>query len=178
MKRAGAVEFELRFQAPAYGLAGPRTRSGTARSESLARRHRHRRRPPPPPPTHVLRLRREGDRWVQALKSRGDGPAARPEQVVLGGRRAPADRPARHAGTPRATGGRPAGRRRAAAGAPAHAGAATDAMMVRRGGAVKLELVWDRGHLHAGGRSLAVAEVESSNGVPARRACWRWPNAG
>lgn len=163
MKRAGAVEFELRFQAPAAAWPALERAFGTARSESLslAATYFDTADGRLAAAGHVLRLRREGRQWVQALKSRGDGLAARPEhEVVLGsGRRAPAVDPARHAGTPEGD----AVAALLADGAPLQERLRTQVLrrtrVVRHGGAV-VELAWDRGHLHAGGRSLAVAEVE------------------
>jgi inorganic triphosphatase YgiF len=118
----------------------------------------------------ALRLRQEGRVWVQTLKGRGDGLMQRLEHEV----RLPPQRgvPAldlqRHAGTPAA----------AALSAALPAGAElqvlyrTDIQRLHRRarfeGAV-IEIAYDRGALHAGGRSAQVDEIEFEllSGAPA-----------
>ncbi|MCZ8113149.1 MAG: CHAD domain-containing protein [Betaproteobacteria bacterium] len=109
----------------------------------------------------ALRLRREGRRWVQTLKGRGDGLMARPEHEVPvpGGAAMPAFDAARHAGTP-------VGDRLLALladGAPLVVLYRTDIQRtlrrVRSGGAT-VELAHDRGSITAGGQRLAVDEIE------------------
>ena len=109
----------------------------------------------------ALRLRKEGRHWVQTLKGRGEGPLQRLEHEV----RLPASvgRPAldafRHAGTP-------AGDRLLALladGADLIPLYGTDIRRLRRQvrfeGAV-VELAYDRGHIFADQRRLAVDELE------------------
>ncbi len=109
----------------------------------------------------ALRLRQEGRLWVQALKGRGDGLAARVEhEVRLPPQRGrPALDPLRHAGTP-------AGDALAAAlhgRKPLQPLFATDIRRlhrrVRSGGAV-IEVAFDQGHLVADGRRALVCEIE------------------
>ncbi len=168
MNAAGAVEFELRFQVPKAALAGVLRAFAGARTEAvdlhatyfdtadgrLAAAG------------HVLRLRREGRQWVQALKSRGDGLAARPEHEVArgGGRRMPALDLAAHAATPE--------------GQAVQALLADDAPLVERlrtrirrltrvlrHAGARIEVCLDRGRLAGGGATREVCEV----GRPAAR---------
>lgn len=110
----------------------------------------------------ALRLRREGPRWVQTLKGRGDGLMARLEhEVPLAerGRAVPALKPERHAGT--AVGDRLLAL--LADQAPLVAVYTTDIRRthrVLRVGAARIELAHDRGHIAAGGRTLPVEELE------------------
>ncbi len=107
----------------------------------------------------ALRLRREGRRWVQTLKGRGDGLVGRPEhEVVVAGAR-PALDPARHAGTPVGE----ALLALLADGTPLEEIYRTEIVRHRRvlrSGGAKIELAHDRGHILAGGRTLAVDELE------------------
>jgi len=122
----------------------------------------------------ALRLRREGEHWVQTLKAEGDSPMQRLEhEVVLppGGGQAVLD-VRRHAGTPaaaalaRALGLAPdEAARRVAAGDSLGLVETfeTDILRTHRtlrvaGGQV--ELAWDVGHIRAGGRSLPLCELE------------------
>lgn len=108
----------------------------------------------------ALRLRREGPVWVQTLKGRGDGLAARLEdECQLGPGAEPplqADRHARSA----------VGQRLLALladGATLQAVYRTDIRRthrVLRRGAARLELAHDRGCIRAAGRTLAVDELE------------------
>lgn len=109
----------------------------------------------------ALRLRREGRRWVQTLKGRGDGLMARPEHEVpvAGGATLPAFDATRHAGTP-------VGERLIALladGAPLEVLYRTDIRRTRRtvrSGGATVELAHDRGHLDAAGGRVAVDELE------------------
>jgi inorganic triphosphatase YgiF len=110
----------------------------------------------------ALRLRREGPRWVQTLKGRGDGLMERLEHEILlrdTGPAVPALDPARHAGTP-------VGDRLLALladGAPVEAVYTTNIQRmhrVLRVGAARIELAHDRGVITAAGRSLPVDELE------------------
>jgi inorganic triphosphatase YgiF len=110
----------------------------------------------------ALRLRREGDRWVQTLKGRGDGLMQRLEdEVPVDG---PADAvpsldPARHEGTA-------AGRAlaRVLAGGPApQVLYGTDIRRLRRvlrSGGARIEVALDVGEIQAGERCTPVCEVE------------------
>jgi inorganic triphosphatase YgiF len=117
----------------------------------------------------ALRLRREGPAagaggrrtWVQTLKGRGDGLMARPEHEVAVSTAAaqPDFDVARHAGTPVGE------RLRAllADGAPLQVLYRTDVrrtLRTLRSGGATLELAHDRGHVEAGGRRVAVDELE------------------
>jgi inorganic triphosphatase YgiF len=110
----------------------------------------------------ALRLRREGGRWVQTLKARGDGLMQRLEHdVVLAGARAPRLDLSRHAGTPPA-----AVLAQALGDDQASLGEifATNIRRTRRElrtakGAV-VELAFDEGEIRAGTRRLAVRELE------------------
>ncbi len=109
----------------------------------------------------ALRLRKEGRVWVQTLKGRGDGLLQRLEhEVPLPAQRGtPVLAPQRHAGTPAGELLLPL----LADGALLQAIYRTDIRRlhrrVRHAGAV-VEIAFDRGHLEAGGRRLAVCEVE------------------
>ncbi len=110
----------------------------------------------------ALRLRREGRRWVQTLKGRGDGLMERLEHeqgLPDAGREVPALQAGRHAGTP-------LGDRLLALladGAPLQAVYTTDIRRthrVLRVGTARIELAHDRGHIIAAGRRLPVDELE------------------
>ncbi len=114
----------------------------------------------------VLRLRREGRRWVQAVKGAGDGPLERLEHeariAASSSRDAPPLDLARHDGTPE---GRALRRALGDDGADALALCfATDVQRTRREvrlGATRIELSFDEGVLRAGdGRTLPVCELE------------------
>jgi triphosphatase len=110
----------------------------------------------------ALRLRREGDTWVQTLKAEGATPLQRLEHnVPLPGAAHPALDIARHDGTPAG-----AALRRLLAGAGQPALQERYATTVRRtrrllrsAGAV-IELALDEGTVQAGGRSLPLCEIE------------------
>lgn len=109
----------------------------------------------------ALRLRREGERWVQTLKGRGDGLMQRLEHEVPlpATRTRPRLDPARHAGTPAGD----ALARLLADGAPLAERYRTDIRRTHRvlktGGAT-VEIAFDEGWIVAGRRRLAVCEVE------------------
>lgn len=109
----------------------------------------------------ALRLRREGEGWVQTLKGRGDGLARRLEdEVPLGrGRGEPRLDIARHAGTPAGT----ALATLLADGAALHALYRTAIerahRRVRHAGAV-IEIAHDRGRIEAGAEKVPVDEIE------------------
>ena len=172
------METELKFRIPAAALAGVRRAVATpsARRRALAAVYFD------TPDRRLaaaglaLRLRREGGRWVQALKGRGDGVALRLEhEVALDDVRGePALDPARHAGS--AAG---AALRAALRGGPAleevfRTDVRRTHRRVRSAGAV-IEIALDEGELRvggaggAGGRREAVREIEFElvAGVPA-----------
>jgi triphosphatase len=108
----------------------------------------------------ALRLRKEGRRWVQTLKGRGDGLLGRLEHnVVLPAvRGTPVVDAARHAGTPAGD-----ALQAALGGAPLIRTFETDIRrllrtVVRAGSAV--EIAFDRGILRAGDRAAPVCELE------------------
>jgi inorganic triphosphatase YgiF len=160
-----ATETELKFRIPPARLAAVRRAVATGRAavQPLAAAYFD------TPGEHLararcaLRLRREGDCWVQTLKAEGAGPLQRLEDnVPLAGPARPALDIARHAGS-------------AAGAALQHvlAGAGPDAVLVARyattvqrtrrllrsGGAV-IELALDEGELRAGARHAPLCEIE------------------
>lgn len=159
---AAGVEVELKFQVPEPALAAVRRAVATASAErqrleavyvdtddrALSKAGL------------ALRLRREGARWVQTLKGRGDGLAARLEdEHRLGPGAEPDLQAGRHAGSA-------VGQRLLALladGTPLGAVYRTDIWrthrLLRRGDA-RLELAHDRGTIEAGTRRLAVDELE------------------
>lgn len=155
------VEIELKFQVPAAARAAVQSAVATASAQTL-----------PLAAAYVdtaderlaraglaLRLRREGSRWVQTLKGRGDGLMTRLEHEVLLPRGRPVLDPQRHAGT--AVGTRLLAL--LADGAPLHERYRTQMRRtlrrVRSGGA-SIELAFDRGSIVAGTRRLPVCELE------------------
>lgn len=123
----------------------------------------------------ALRLRHEGDRWVQTLKGRGDGLAERLEDEVplppLPGRGEPTIDPNRHDGT--AAG---AALMRALEGAgPLALRFATDIRRTRRvlrHQGARIEIALDEGWILAAGRRAAVCEVEFELLAGPRSALW------
>ncbi len=110
----------------------------------------------------ALRLRQEGQRWVQTLKGRGDGLMVRLEHEVL----LPTQRGRpqldidRHAGTPahallRAALGEPP-----AALLPIYRTDIGRTHRVLRSGGARIELAFDEGAIHGGGRRARVCEIE------------------
>ena len=115
-----------------------------------------------------LRLRKEGRRWVQALKGAGDGALRRLEhEMALDGPAQPRVDAARHAGTP-------AGDRLAALladGAPLAERFRTDVRRRRRAARARdggVELAFDVGAIVAGEARSAIAEleIELTRGAP------------
>lgn len=111
----------------------------------------------------ALRLRKEGRRWVQTVKAEGEGPLQRLEhnvEVKQPGA-APRPDPARHQGTP-------AGEALAAALAELAEAALVERyrtdigrrILVLGEPAGEVELALDEGRIIAGGRSVAVCELE------------------
>jgi triphosphatase len=154
-------ETELKFQVPAASSAAVARAVATASAERVAMAAAYfdtadRRLASA---ALALRLRREGRRWVQTLKGRGDGLMARLEhEVPVPGARPQID-PARHAGTP-------VGEQLLALladGAPLEELYRTEIVrhrrVLRQGGAA-VELAHDRGHIVAAGQRLPVDELE------------------
>jgi triphosphatase len=157
------IEIELKFQVPAAARAGVRRALATASARTAHLRA-----------IYVdttdqrlaaaglaLRLRKEGRRWVQTLKGRGDGVMQRLEHEVARPlqRGTPAIDPGLHAGTPVGD----------ALAALLADGAAllprfrTDVRRVQRrlhGGGAAIEVAFDEGRITADGRALPVCEVE------------------
>ncbi len=113
----------------------------------------------------ALRLRKEGRQWVQTLKGRGDGLMQRLEhELPLPAQRGePALDPARHAGS--AVGQRLLRLLDSGAGGPAALQPLyrTDIQRLHRTltqGGARIELALDEGFILAGGRRLAVFEIE------------------
>ncbi|WP_425261183.1 CHAD domain-containing protein [Rubrivivax sp. RP6-9] len=158
-----AVEVELKFQVPAAKRAAVRKAVATAgaRSVRLQAVYLDTADQRLAAAGLALRLRKEGPRWVQTLKGRGDGLMQRLEhEVALPAQRGrPQPDPARHAGT--AVGARLAAL--LADGTPLQERYGTDIQRllrrVRTGGAT-VELAFDSGHITAAGLRQPVCEVE------------------
>jgi triphosphatase len=129
----------------------------------------------------ALRLRKEGRRWVQTLKSRGDGMMERGEHEVIlpASRQAPALDPCRHAGT---EAGEALAQLLDDRGAQLVEIFATDIRRTRRrtrrAGGVLIEVALDEGEIRAGSGRLQVCELELEllRGSPAAlpAAALRW----
>jgi inorganic triphosphatase YgiF len=129
----------------------------------------------------ALRLRREGRRWVQTLKARGDGLMQRLEhEVVVPGRASvPALDLSRHAGT---TAGAALEQALVDSGAALGEIFATDIRRTRRqvrvNGGVVVEIAFDEGQIRAGVECLPVCELEfellrgPASALPAMAAGW------
>jgi inorganic triphosphatase YgiF len=160
---AAGMEIELKFQAPASARAGLLRAFGTATSRTV-----------PMQALYfdtaderlagagfALRLRKEGRRWVQTLKGRGDGVMHRLEHEVElpAARVAPALDIRRHAGSP-------AGEALAALladGSPLQTRYGTSIRRRRRrvrAFGAWIEVAFDEGRIQAGASSLPVFEVE------------------
>jgi inorganic triphosphatase YgiF len=176
-------EIELKFQVPPAALAGVRAalERGAVRRQRLAAVYVDTAGRDLAAAAWALRLRKEGARWVQTLKGRGDGLLARLEHEVVLPRPAaggvPGVDPARHAGTP-------AGEALAALLAKVAAERGEEAARLRpmyrtevrrtsrtlRHAGARIELALDEGRLVAGGhegiedaageRRLALRELE------------------
>jgi triphosphatase len=160
-----ATETELKFRIPPARLAALRRAVATASARVLPLAAAYL----DTPGEHLararcaLRLRREGDAWVQTLKAEGAGTLQRLEHnVPLAGAGRPVVDIARHDGTP-------AGARlrallaAAGPGQPLTERYATRVQrthrLLRSGGAL-VELALDEGEVRSGARSLALCEIE------------------
>lgn len=157
-------ETELKFRIPPARLAAVRRAVATraARVQPLAALYFD------TPGGHLaqarvaLRLRREGDTWVQTLKAEGGNAMHRLEHnVTVAGTRQPGLDLSRHDGT---AAGQALREVLAAAGdPPLQVRYATEVQRTRRVlrlGAARLELALDEGRITAEGRSLPVCELE------------------
>ncbi len=165
------TEFELKLDIPPAALAGVRAALQARAPQALRLRAQYL-----DTPTQALaragvalRLRLEGQAWVQTAKGPGAGAVERlehdaPVPVPAGGD-VPAPDLARHDGTPLGARIRAALQAAAAAGEPVALGAVftTDVQRLRAEqphGAARLELALDEGRILAGGRSVPVCELE------------------
>lgn len=170
-----AHEVELKFHIPPQRLAALRRAVATATAERIALAAVYVDTPAQDlaRARGALRLRREGEAWVQTLKAEGRGPLERLEhEVTLAPGVPPVIDPARHAGTPA---GDWLARTLAGAAAPPLVERYATRVertrrLVRSGGAL-LELALDEGELSAadGARRLPVCEleIELKRGEPA-----------
>ena len=161
---SSATEIELKFQIPADRVAGLRRAVATARAERTRMQAVY-------ADTAdgrlaaagiALRLRQEGRRWVQTLKGRGDGLMVRLEhEVVLAPQRG---RPqldiGRHAGTPAHNGLLAALGEPPAALLPIYRTDIQRTHRVLRSGGARIEIAFDEGAIHGGGRRARVCEIE------------------
>ena len=163
-----ATEIELKFRIPPGRLAALRraVATTTAQVQPLAAAYFD------TPGEHLaaarmaLRLRREGDAWVQTLKAEGAGPLQRlehnaPVVALTVGTDLPALDIARHDGT---AAGAALRRLLADAGQPAlqqrYATTVQRTRRLLRSGGALMELALDEGTVQAGPRSLALCEIE------------------
>jgi triphosphatase len=159
-----ATEIELKFRIPPGRLAALRraVATTTAQVQPLAAAYFD------TPGEHLaaarmaLRLRREGDAWVQTLKAEGAGPLQRLEHnAPVAGTDRPALDLARHDGT---AAGAALRRLLADAGQPAlqqrYATTVQRTRRLLRSGGALIELALDEGTVQAGTRSLALCEIE------------------
>ena len=159
-----ATEIELKFRIPPARLAALRraVATSTAQVQPLAAAYFD------TPGQHLaaarmaLRLRREGDTWVQTLKAEGAGPLQRLEHnAPVPGTDRPALDISRHDGT---TAGAALRRLLADAGQPAlqerYATTVQRTRRLLRSGGALIELALDEGAVQAGTRSLALCEIE------------------
>ena len=159
---AGSHEIELKFQVPPGSVAALRRAVGTAtaRTTPLQAVYADSADARLAAAGLALRLRREGDAWVQTLKGRGDGLLQRLEHEVPlpAGAGEPRLDPDRHAGT--AAG---AALQAALRGAELLPQYRTDIRrlhrVLRRSGS-HIEIAFDEGRIVAGEASLAVCEIE------------------
>lgn len=176
-------EIELRFQIPAAERAPVLRAVATARSETLRLQARYFDTPDRRLASSgmALRLRKEGRRWVQTLKSRGDGPMQRGEHEIMlpESREVPALDPSRHAGTPA---GDALAQVLEASAEPLVEVFATDIRRTRRqvraAGGVLIEVAFDEGEIRAGTQRLQICELEfellrgPASALPAWAARW------
>jgi triphosphatase len=159
-----ATEIELKFRIPPARLAALRraVATTTAQVQPLAAAYFD------TPGEHLaaarmaLRLRREGDAWVQTLKAEGAGPLQRLEHnAPVDGTDRPTLDIARHDGT---AAGSALRRLLADAGQPAlqqrYATTVQRTRRLLRSGGALIELALDEGTVQAGPRSLALSEIE------------------
>jgi len=161
-------EVELKFRIPAPRLAAVRRAVATHAAEVVALAAVYFDTPGErlAQARVALRLRREGDTWVQTLKAEGASAMQRLEHNVVlpaagPGKRRPALDLSRHDGTP-------AGERlrqvlAAARDEPLHERYATEVSRTRRVlrvGDARIELALDEGRISAGRRSLPICEIE------------------
>jgi inorganic triphosphatase YgiF len=159
------IETELKFQVPASQLARLRKAVATATARTVRLEARYFDTPERALASArlALRLRREGDRWVQAVKGAGDGLMRRLEhQVTLPGRRPPAgvdlalhDVAAPVARTLRRVLGGQAGALR-----PIYSTDVQRTVRDLRAGGASIELALDEGVIRAEGREAPICEVE------------------
>ncbi|MES2715144.1 MAG: CYTH and CHAD domain-containing protein [Pseudomonadota bacterium] len=160
-----AIEIELKFRVPPDRLAALRRAVATASAEvqPLAAAYFD------TPGEHLarartaLRLRREGQAWVQTLKAEGASSLQRLEDnVAVAGSARPVLDPGRHDGSPAAA----VLRRLLAEAGPEqplgerYATAVRRTRRVLRSGGARIELALDEGEVRAGDRSLALCEIE------------------
>lgn len=175
-------EIELKFQIPADERAAARRAVATGRCETVRLQARYFDTPGRRLAASgmALRLRKEGRRWVQTLKSRGDGLMQRGEhEIVLpASREAPALDLSRHTGT---AAGDALAQLLEASAEPLAEIFATDIRRTRRrvraaGGLA--EVAFDEGQIRAGTERLKVCELEfellrgPASALPACAARW------
>lgn len=156
------VEIELKFQVPPASVAAVRRAVATASAQRVPLQARYFDTPDRrlAAAGFALRLRREGDRWVQTLKGRGDAAMQRPEHnVPLDGDAEPALDLARHAGTPVGDALRASGVDALAIG-PLFATDVQRTQRRLRTGATVVELAFDEGVIVAGDARAPVCELE------------------
>lgn len=161
----GGVEIELKFQVPPSARAGVRKALAGATAQTLRAGYADTADARLAAAGFALRLRREGRRWVQTLKGRGDDLLTRLEHELplANARGTPVIDWRRHAGTPAGE----ALARLLVDGAPLVERYRTEvrrsAKRVRSGGAV-IEIAFDEGRIVAGAgknaRTAAVCELE------------------
>ena len=156
------VEVELKFQVPAAAAAAVRRAVATASAQRLALAARYFDTPDRrlAAAGFALRLRREGERWVQTLKGRGDATMQRPEHnVPLDGDAEPVLDLARHAGTPVGDALHAAGIDTAAI-VPLFGTDVQRTQRRLRSGSTVVELAFDEGAIVAGDARAPVCELE------------------
>lgn len=156
------VEVELKFQVPPTAAAAVRRAVATASAQRVHLQARYFDTPERrlAAAGFALRLRREGDRWVQTLKGRGDATMQRPEHnVPVDGDAEPALDLARHAGTPVGDALHAAGIDAAAIG-PLFGTDVQRTQRRLRSGSTVVELAFDEGVIVAGDARAPVCELE------------------
>jgi inorganic triphosphatase YgiF len=156
------VEVELKFQVPPEAAAAVRRAVATASAQHVRLQARYFDTPDRrlAAAGFALRLRLEGDRWVQTLKGRGDSTLQRPEHnVPVDGDAEPALDLARHDGTPVGDALRAAGVD-AAAIVPLFGTDVQRTLRRLRSGATVVELAFDDGYIVAADARAPVCELE------------------